>query len=131
MISHVVRYNSNGSLDTLFDADGKRIDNIGDMGGDAKSLAIQKDGKIVVAGSSSLDFALFRSNSDGSADTSFDGDGRVTTDIGTVDEGLAVALQADNKIVVAGFSISRSFNPSRSHATIPMAHSILLLTATE
>jgi uncharacterized delta-60 repeat protein len=102
----LVRYNSDGSLDSSFGGNGKRIDNIGDMGGDAKSLAIQTDGKIVVAGSSFLDFALFRSNSDGSADTSFNGDGRVTTDIGTVDEGLAVALQADNKIVVAGSSIT-------------------------
>jgi uncharacterized delta-60 repeat protein len=106
----LVRYNSDGSLDTSFDADGKRIDNIGDMGGDAKSLAIQTDGKIVVAGSSSFAFAVFRANSDGSADTSFDGDGRVMTHIGTssVDQGLAVALQADNKIVVAGFSVTAS-----------------------
>ena len=104
----LVRYNSDGSLDISFDADGKRIDNIGDMGGSARSLAIQTDGKIVAAGSSAFAFALFRANSDGSADTSFSGDGRVTTPIGTssVDEGLAVALQADNKIVVAGFSIT-------------------------
>ena len=50
-------------------------------------MAIQADGKIVVAGQSptaaATDFALARYNADGSLDTSFDGDGKVTTDFGS------------------------------------------------
>ena len=104
----VARYNSDGSLDASFDADGKRIDNVGNAVSTAKSLAIQTDGKIVVAGSGSFDFALLRLNADGLPDTSFDGDGRVTTHIGSassVDDGKAVAIQADGKIVVAGVTL--------------------------
>ena len=52
----------------------------------AFAVAIQADGKIVVAGyswnGSEFDFALARYNADGSLDTSFDGDGKVTTDFG-------------------------------------------------
>ncbi len=102
----VVRYNPDGSLDASFDQDGKRIDNVGDRGGTGEAVALQEDGKIVVAGTSSNGFAVFRSNPDGSADTTFSGDGKVTTVIESFDYGKAVAVQADNKIVVAGLSYS-------------------------
>ena len=53
----------------------------------ASSVAIQSDGKIVAAGysdnGSNDDFALVRYNTDGSLDASFDGDGKVTTAIGS------------------------------------------------
>ena len=53
----------------------------------ARSVAIQSDGKIVAAGysnnGSNYDFALVRYNTDGSLDTSFDSDGKVTTAIGS------------------------------------------------
>lgn len=64
-------------------------------------VAVQTDGKIVVAGSSGSDFALARYNTDGSLDNSFDAVGRVTTDFAgvTFEEAHAVALQADGKIV--------------------------------
>ena len=102
----VVRYNPDGSLDASFDEDGKRIDNVSDQGGTGEAVAVQEDGKIVVAGTSLNGFAVFRCNPDGSADTTFDGDGKVTTVIESFDFGKAVALQADNKIVVAGLSYS-------------------------
>ena len=51
------------------------------------SVAAQRDGKIVVAGSAEVggvdQFALVRYNSDGSLDTSFNGSGKVTTAVGT------------------------------------------------
>jgi uncharacterized delta-60 repeat protein len=54
------------------------------------SVAIQSDGKIVVAGysnnGSNFDFALVRYNTDGSLDTSFDSDGKVTTEVGSGDD---------------------------------------------
>ena len=53
----------------------------------SRSVAIQSDGKIVAAGESfsgsSWDFALVRYNTDGSLDTSFDSDGKVTTEVGS------------------------------------------------
>ena len=99
------RYNSDGSLDTSFDADGMvTIDNTDG----AKSMAIQADGKIVVAGwtyGSDMDFGLARFNSNGSLDTSFSGDGKLTTDIGGSNDYVnSVAIQPDGKIVVAGYS---------------------------
>jgi uncharacterized delta-60 repeat protein len=73
------------------------------------SVAIQSDGKIVAAGyyntGSNNDFALVRYNTDGSLDTSFDSDGKVTTEVGSGNDAvLSVAIQSDGKIVVAGYS---------------------------
>ena len=73
-------------------------------------MAIQADGKSVVAGAScdmgDCDFAVARYNPDGSLDASVDGDGKLTTDFGgySSDHATAVAIQADGKIVVVGQS---------------------------
>ena len=78
-----MRYNTDGSLDTSFDSDGKVTTAIGSGNDFACSVAIQSDGKIVAAGQyngSNDDFALVRYNTDGSLDTNFDSDGKVTTD---------------------------------------------------
>ncbi len=104
----LARYNSNGSLDTSFDIDGKVTTNFGSIIARAQAIVLQPDGKIVVAGSTTSnqsDFALARYNPDGSLDTSFDTDGKVTTDFLAKDDvAEAVALQSDGKIVVAGFA---------------------------
>jgi uncharacterized delta-60 repeat protein len=73
------------------------------------SVIQQADGKLVVAGyshnGSDSDVALVRYNADGSLDTGFDGDGKVTTAIGgSYDAGNSVIQQADGKLVVAGYS---------------------------
>ncbi len=54
----------------------------------------------------SFDFGLVRLQTNGALDTSFDGDGKVLTDIGvgSSDYGRALAIQTDGKIVVAGWS---------------------------
>jgi len=110
----LVRYNIDGSLDTTFDGDGKVTTDIGPYPDVAQSVAIQPDGKIVTAGTSSgstySNIALVRYNADGSLDTSFDGDGKVTTLIGTSAEANSVAIQSDGKIVAAGTSITQSNN---------------------
>ena len=101
----LVRYNSDGSLDTSFAG----VVAITDLGGidSGASMTVQADGKIVVSGRSDGDFAVVRYNSDGSLDTSFGGgDGIVITDIGLVDLGLGVTVQTDGKIVVSGQSDS-------------------------
>ena len=99
-----------GDLDTSFSGDGKVLTNFGSGRDDvALALALQPDGKIVVAGysdvSGSLDFALARYLSNGTLDPSFSGDGKVLTNFGTSDDvAYALALQPDGKIVVAGYS---------------------------
>jgi uncharacterized delta-60 repeat protein len=92
-----------GDLDTSFSGDGKVTTTFG--GTDtAAALALQADGKIVVAGTSNGNFALARYLATGALDTSFSGDGKVTTNFGGDDRAYAVALQSDGKIVVAGTS---------------------------
>ena len=108
----LVRYNVDGSLDTSFDGDGKVVTTIvtGQNSDEITGLAIQGDGKIVAAGWTEptdpsqgvYRFALARYASDGSLDTSFDGDGIAITGFGGEDLALAVALQSDGKIVVGG-----------------------------
>jgi competence ComEA-like helix-hairpin-helix protein len=104
----LARYNNDGTLDASFGTGGTVTTNFGsnDQGMD---VAVQIDGKIVVAGGSGGDFALARYNSDGVLDTTFDGDGFVITDVGGFDGGAAVAVRSDGKIIVAG--TSNSLNP--------------------
>ena len=109
----IVRYNTNGSLDTTFDTDGKVTTPIGSSGDVATSVVLQSDGKIVAAGYShngtDSDFAVVRYNTNGSLDTTFDTDGKVTTPIGSGnEEANSVVLQSDGKIVVAGSSVNGS-----------------------
>jgi uncharacterized delta-60 repeat protein len=80
-------------------------------GGDdqANAVAVQADGKIVVAGYThhviDSDFAIARYKTDGALDDSFGGDGIVTTDLGTrSDDAVAVAIQPDGAIVAAGLA---------------------------
>ena len=111
----LVRYNTNGSLDTTFGTGGIVTTSIG-IGWDyANALGIQSDGRIVAAGKSfngsNYEFALVRYNTDGSLDTSFGTGGIVTTPIGSYD-GYAIALgiQSDGRIVAAGYSYNGSNN---------------------
>jgi uncharacterized delta-60 repeat protein/LPXTG-motif cell wall-anchored protein len=119
----VARYTSTGALDTSLDTDGKATTDIGTSTSDAaNAVAIQSDGKIIAAGTSNDDFAVARYTTTGALDTSFDTDGKVTTDIGTgtFDAGNAMAIQGDSKIVVAGRS-SASGPPSFAVARYEVA----------
>lgn len=109
----LIRYNSNGTLDNSFGTNGIVITDLGSVSEFANSLVIQSDGKIVVAGHTTIgtqyDFAVVRYNSNGSLDNSFGTSGIVKTNIGTSnDEAYAVALQSDGKILVAGGSYNGS-----------------------
>lgn len=106
----LARYTSNGTLDSSFGAGGKVLTAIGSAAV-ANAIALQSDGKILVAGSSSpsptaaSDFALVRYNVNGVFDSSFDGDGKVLTDfVGGSDAALAVALLPNGTIVAAGYA---------------------------
>jgi uncharacterized delta-60 repeat protein len=101
----IVRYNPNGSLDTTFGGIGKIIIPNGNNGGNNPSMQIQADGKVVVVGSSyngsEYDFRLFRYQTDGSPDTSFNGTGNV---ISSAVAATGLAIQPDGKMVVVGSS---------------------------
>ena len=110
----VVRYNADGSLDTTFDGDGiVTTDILTNREDRASALVVHPGGGLVVVGytndpSFRNDFALVRYAANGSLDFSFNGTGRVTTDlnVGVDDVGNAVALHGDGRIVVAGQSAS-------------------------
>jgi uncharacterized delta-60 repeat protein len=93
---------ANGGLDGSF-GNGGRVQTAFDGGGAAKAVALQPDGRIVVAGESgSGDFALARYLPDGSLDDSFSDDGLLTTDL--TDRVSDVVLQPDGRILEAGCS---------------------------
>ena len=108
----LARYNLNGTLDTSFSGDGKLTTELG--GNDeGYCMAVQSDGKILVAGHSNTSIAVVRYNTDGSLDSTFSSDGIVTTDIGAVTvfsdsgqifTGMGMTLQSDGKILVTGQS---------------------------
>jgi uncharacterized delta-60 repeat protein len=110
----LVRYNPDGTLDTTFGEDGVVLTDFGNLER-AFAVALQPNRKIVVAGYSILTspfdcthFALARYHVNGTLDTSFSGDGKVLTDLGgcqvPVARSVAMVLQPDRKIVVAGIS---------------------------
>lgn len=107
----LARYDTNGTLDRSFSADGKVTTDLG-ANDRATALLIQPDGKILVAGGVDTIFdnfpemfALARYNADGTLDKTFSGDGKLVTDLGNgIDGASALALQADGKIVAAGSS---------------------------
>jgi uncharacterized delta-60 repeat protein len=93
---------ADGGLDVSFGTTGKVTTDFGGADDQARDVALQPDGKIVVAGSSAGRVALARYNPDGSLDTSFDGDGRVVTPFGSGGSAArGVVVQPDGKIVVA------------------------------
>lgn len=103
----LVRHNADGSLDTAFGSEGAQLTSFGSGQSIAYAMVLQADGKILLAGDATASdkhvFALASYNTDGSLDTGFSDDGKLTTGFGTW-EGLAyaAALQADGKILVAG-----------------------------
>ncbi|WP_294246400.1 delta-60 repeat domain-containing protein, partial [uncultured Chryseobacterium sp.] len=113
----VVRLNANGTLDTSFNGTGKLTIAFGTNEDIAKAVAIQPDGKILVAGQSytgsNRDVAVARINVDGTLDTTFSGDGKVTTDItGNNDSATCIAINTDGKIAVGSYSYGASASGS-------------------
>ena len=108
----ILRYHPDGSLDQTLNSSGIVITDFNNDSYDiAKSVGVQADGKIVAAGysksNSDEDIALARYNIDGSLDLTFNQTGLITTDLGSFwDEGWAMVIQPDEKIVVAGFADS-------------------------
>ncbi|MDQ3703992.1 MAG: hypothetical protein M3437_02015 [Chloroflexota bacterium] len=107
----VVRYNSNGVLDSSFGKKGKVLTPINPSTKSesmdfASAVAIDSEGKILVGGSTGTDetgqSAVVRYNPDGSLDKTFGKGGKAVVDLGGEDSITSMTIQEDGKIVVAG-----------------------------
>lgn len=106
----VLRYNANGSIDTMFGNKGAAYYSVGNASikdNVGNAIGLQSDGKIILAGNSSngsnSDFTIVRFNSNGSVDSSFGIKGACVTPIGSANDNCySMAVQADDKIVLGG-----------------------------
>jgi len=106
----LVRYNSDGSLDTSYGSGGVSTPTFSGSLDTFYKLQLLSDGKVLVGGVTSFnggpsDFVIMRLNANGSLDTSFGTGGRVVTSVSAGADGIySLALQADGKIVATGFA---------------------------
>jgi uncharacterized delta-60 repeat protein len=124
----LARFKADGTLDPTFGAkhNGRVLTQLGDFAhAQAWAVAVQPDGKIVVAGEAEFDdlfafhteFVIARYMPDGTLDSSFDGDGMTHVRIGDSSFAHELAVQRDGKIVVVGYSNSTgSFSYDRNFA---------------
>jgi uncharacterized delta-60 repeat protein len=98
----VSRYDTDGTLDSSFDLDGKVRLAIGSASAYVYSMTIDASGRIVLAGETSNNFLLVRLNDDGTLDETFDGDGIAITDFGGSDFANSVTFDGAGGIVAAG-----------------------------
>jgi uncharacterized delta-60 repeat protein len=107
--------NHNENLDLTFGNGGKVLTDFTGSADVGNAIAIQPDGKIIVGGSAAntvtngTDYGLARYHANGTLDSSFGTGGKVLTDVGGLGDVIsAIALQADGKIVAAGFSFTEN-----------------------
>ncbi|HEY0731370.1 MAG TPA: T9SS type A sorting domain-containing protein, partial [Chitinophagaceae bacterium] len=111
----VARYGGTGAPDQGFGTNGKVVVDFNSNDDGASSVAVQADGKIVVAGwetvvngSTYTNFALARFTSKGKPDLDFGNQGKVTTDFDGYDDAVTgLAIQNDGKIIAAGYTEKR------------------------
>lgn len=118
----VLRLNVDGTIDVLFGEDGIAKTLLGNELPTVKTVAVQKSGKILVAGRTltyaevhggfRVSFGLVRYNLDGTLDTSFGEIGKVITKVDPSGIAKVIAFQSDGKIVAAGYksSLRRSYS---------------------
>ncbi len=105
-----MRFTASGVLDSTFNGTGMVFTSFPTSPGITEVVALQADGKILVAGycvpsGSNEDFCVVRYTTNGILDTTFNGTGIVATGFdGRNDRGKGLAVQTDGKIVVAGYS---------------------------
>lgn len=96
---------SQGGLDKTFASTGKIVRSITPGFDFTTATAVQTDGKILVTGyvsNGSVDFMLLRFNMNGTLDTAFGDSGTVISDFGKSEIAMAMVLQPDGKIILAG-----------------------------
>jgi uncharacterized delta-60 repeat protein len=102
----VARLHPNGSLDTGCSGDGKKTFSWRAFSR-ASAVLVRPDGKIVLAGFSGPEggnIEAARLNANGKLDATFGTGGKASVDFGGDDFGLAMARQADGRILIAGRS---------------------------
>ncbi|MBV9957594.1 MAG: hypothetical protein JO360_04200 [Acidobacteria bacterium] len=111
----VMRFNTDGSLDTTFNGTGKLIFGTASDMEEAHSVLIQPDGKILIGGlqkTTKNDFLLLRLNSNGTLDTSFGSGGSTITTVSPGDNIItSLALQSNGKILAGGFGYIARYTP--------------------
>ena len=102
----IARFLYDGTPDPAFGAGGSAVTLYpGDATSQARSIALQSDGKIVVAGGGSAGFAVVRFNTDGSVDSTFGAGGLVTIDFSEGnDQATGIAVLPDDRILLAGYA---------------------------
>lgn len=114
----VARYLSNGSLDPSFSSDGKVETPFG-VYSTGNAVAIQPDGKIVVAGGTDRDIAVVRYTSDGTPDRRFGYRGKVLTSIGPLsDHAFGIKIQPDGKTIIAASTEIAHHNGNQQHFAV-------------
>ncbi|MFN9435120.1 MAG: hypothetical protein ACK6DC_09320, partial [Planctomycetota bacterium] len=121
----LIRLNANGTLDTSFGSNGKNVVDVSSIDDVGKSVVVQPDGRILVAGytgktttennngesskTRSYNISLIRLNSNGSLDRSFAAEGkRIVPFESSQSYGLSATLQPDGRILVAGYFLNES-----------------------
>ncbi|HQJ40653.1 MAG TPA: hypothetical protein PK449_03760, partial [Exilispira sp.] len=104
---YIARFNKNGTLDLTFGDNGKVIDFIGSKDDIALEIALQNDGKIIIAGYfdniKDKDIFISRYENNGMLDLSFGNKGKIISKIGSGDDlCYSIKIQEDGKLVVAG-----------------------------
>jgi uncharacterized delta-60 repeat protein len=104
----LIRYESDGSLDITFSGNGKLTTNFTLRDDSVQGIVVRSDLEIVAggiagSGGSNAKFALAYYHADGMLDQSFDGDGKVRTDItGGYDAAWDIVVQPDDRVVAGG-----------------------------
>lgn len=110
----VARFNADGSPDLSFGAGLGYVIKVVDDFSLAYSVALQSDGKIVVAGTSGnagiASMLVVRYLPNGTIDNSFNGVGYASLNIDVQSQAYAVKVQSDGKIVVAGYTYTGGFD---------------------
>jgi uncharacterized delta-60 repeat protein len=106
----LVRYKTDGTLDHDFATNGVVTTDLGTRADDARAIAIQPDGSIVVAGTAGEDIGLARYTDQGRLDTTFGSQGTTVTDLGSDNIANGVALTPDGHIAIAGYTLGARVN---------------------
>ncbi|NKE73692.1 delta-60 repeat domain-containing protein [Candidatus Manganitrophus noduliformans] len=107
----LARFDTDGNPDLSFGTAGTVITSIGQANDFVSAMALQEDGKIVLAGYSDVgqitNFALARYNSDGTLDASFGTGGKILTPVGLSGIGVvtSIRIQTDGKIITGGYAL--------------------------
>jgi len=102
----LARYQPNGVLDSTFGKDGKIVTTIR-QDDRSQCMALQPDGKIILAGDADWNFGMVRYKKNGDLDSSFGSNGRVLTKM--IRDNIfcfAIAIQPDGKIILGGRAFS-------------------------